>query len=348
MTLTEKEVEDIRADCFANDVTYNYDIVKHWDADKVFQFFENGGGGEGEELSSVKAADGTDPFEIPMPKEVTWQMNMAKTVAIITLNRPEAKNAMDDGIYEGLWRSCRRVLATPSLRVVFLTGSGAMFCAGGDPKTFQDTAAIMEEKRKAKAEGRPPKMEEPKKGEAFSDLLATINNLPVYVVGLANGSAMGGGFGLLSLCDMVIARKIAFFALSEVKLGVIPATISPYVVAKIGCSTARRLFMTGETIHVQKAVEIGLVQEVVDTADEMMKAAQKICEVMQSSAPQAVAAAKALVRTVQYKPITEELVDYTQAELVRVSCSKECEDGMLAVQQGKKAPWTQTPMDMPK
>ena len=108
------------------------------------------------------------------------------------------------------------------MRVLFMTGNGAMFCAGGDPKSFQA----------AQAAGKSGSGDNEKGASEFAELLKGMNNLPVYVVGLANGSAMGGGFGYLCCCDTVIARKTAFFALSEVKLGVIPATISPYVVAK--------------------------------------------------------------------------------------------------------------------
>ena len=188
----------------------------------------------------------------------------------------------------------------------------------------------------------------PAKGRQFSDLLFAFNALPCLVVGLANGSAMGGGFGLLCLCDTVVARKNCFFALSEVKLGVIPATISPYVVAKIGPSNARRLFMTGETIAADKAKEMGLVQEIVETPEELMKSAQKLCDLMVATAPGAVASAKELVRNVQYKVITPELMEMTQNELTRVSCSEECAGGMAAVQQGKKAPWTTVDLSIPK
>ena len=139
--------------------------------------------------------------------------------------------------------------------------------------------------------------------------------------------------------DCVIARKSAFFALSEVKLGVIPATISPYVVAKIGPSNARRLFMTGETINVDKAVACGLVQEVVDSPESLVKAAQAVCDTMTAAAPGAVAAAKRLVNAVQYKPITKEVMEYTAGQLAEVRMSEESTGGMIAVQAGKKAPW---------
>ena len=161
--------------------------------------------------------------------------------------------------------------------------------------------------------------------------------------------AVGGATflaGFLCCCDCVIARKTAFFALSEVKLGVIPATISPYVVAKIGPANARRLFMTGETVNCEKGKEIGLVQEVVDTPEALAKEAQKICDVMLLAAPGAVAAAKKLVTNVQYKPITPELQAYTAEQLAMVRMSEESTGGMIAVQAGKKAPWAQNAASM--
>ena len=274
-------------------------------------FFESGGGGEGAAPSTVVPEGGSDPFKQEMPKEVTWKMNATKTVAVISLNRPDAKNAINAGMQQGLELSIARVKASPSIRVVFLTGNGAMFCAGGDPKMFQANAASITEKGEDHS-------------GSFATMLANLNGLPVYVVALANGSAMGGGFGLLCCCDCVIARKTAFFALSEVKLGVIPATISPYVVAKIGPSNARRLFMTGETISGEKAIAAGLVQEVVDSPEALVVAAQKICDTMLLAAPGAVASAKDLVMAVQYRPITPELMKHTATELsrVRLPCHK--------------------------
>lgn len=322
---------------------YNYDTLKSWDEDKIRDYFESGGGGEGAAPPrDLSATGGVDPFSMEMPKEVKWQMNENKTVAIITLNRPDAKNAMDQGINEGLMLSVLRVKATTTLRVVFLTGAGAMFCAGGDPKGFQQAAAAGKAAAAAgTADGNSGS------ANAFADLLYDLNSLPCYVVALANGSAMGGGFGLLCCCDCVIARKTAYFALSEVKLGVIPATISPYVVAKIGPSNARRLFMTGETINVDKALANGLVQEVVDSQDALLKKAQEICNTMVLAAPGAVAAAKALVRGVQYKVITPELQSYTADQLAKVRMTDECDGGMKAVQAGAKPPWALEKIDMP-
>jgi len=343
MPLSKEEIEDIKSECFANDVTYNYDVLKDWNEDKVRDFFESGGGGEGSAPSTVVEPGGQDPFKIDMPKEVQWRMNADKTVAVITLNRPEAKNAIDGNIDGGIRLSIARVKATPSMRVVFLTGNGAMFCAGGDPKGFQAAAAAAKEAPAAGGDNMNDKS-----ANQFAQMLDDLNGLPVYLVGLANGSAMGGGFGFLCCCDCVIARKTAFFALSEVKLGVIPATISPYVVAKIGPSNARRLFMTGETINCEKAMQIGLIQEFVESPEALAKEAQKICDLMLLAAPGAAAAAKSLVRNVQYKPITTELMEYTAGQLAKVRKSDESAGGMVAVQAGKKPPWASKPLDFPK
>lgn len=200
--LSKEAIEDIKAECFANDITYNYDVLKDWDEDKVRDYFESGGGGEGAAASTVVAPGGVDPFMKEMPAECLWRHNADKSVAVITLNRPQNKNAIDDKITEGLVLAVERIHATPSLRVVFLTGNGAMFCAGGDPKGFLKAQELG---MAAKESG--GKDENSNSAGDFAELLRQLNSLPVYLVGLANGSAMGGGFGLLCCCDCVYARK---------------------------------------------------------------------------------------------------------------------------------------------
>ena len=341
----------MRAQCFASDVTYNYDVLKNWDEDKVREFFENGGGGEGaapstKVLDIADAKDGvqTDPYAASMPDECLWRINADKTVAVVTLNRPAAKNAMDDKLTQGMMLAVARAKCTPSLRVLFITGNGGMFCAGGDPKGFQAAKAAADA---AKASGETGDNANDASADAFANFLYDLNSLDCYVVALANGSAMGGGVGLLCCCDCVLARKTCYFALSEVKLGVIPATISPYVVAKIGPPNARRLFMTGETIPAEKALAMGLVQEVVTTPEELVKEAQKICDTLLLAAPGAVAAAKKLVMNVQYQPITKELQKYTANQLALVRATEESAGGMVAVQAGKKPPWASSPLTFP-
>ena len=201
MVLTVEEIEDIKAECFASDVSYNYEVLKDWDEDKVRDFFESGGGGEGAAPSAVVAPGQEDPYKIEMPKEVLWRTNAEKTVAVITLNRPAEKNALDEKINEGMVLSIARVKSTPSLRVVFLTGSGSMFCAGGDPKDFQKAQELGKQAAETGVDNNS------KGAQVFAKMLQDMNELPVYFVALANGSAMGGGFGFLCCCDCVVARK---------------------------------------------------------------------------------------------------------------------------------------------
>merc|ERR1719379_1367440 len=153
---------------------------------------------------------------------------------------------------------------------------------------------------------------------------------------MVQGHAMGGGVGLASICDVVIAIKNAQFVLSEVRLGVIPATISPYVVAKIGTTNAKRLFCTAESVKGQAAKDIGMVNEVVKTVAEGHALIKKICESITLCAPDAVSAAKRLVLGVAGQPLTETIQFFTAAELAKVTVGEEARVGMIAIQ--KKEP----------
>ncbi len=159
---------------------------------------------------------------------------------------------------------------------------------------------------------------------------------------------MGGGVGLLCVCDYVVIKHAASVALSEVKLGVIPATISPYVVGRVGAARARRLFMTGETLRAEQARDLGLVDEVVVTDADLRAAADRILAAAQSAAPGAAAAAKALVREVAAAPRrSDEILRYTAAELARVRLTDECAAGMKAVLAREKPPWAKAPLVYP-
>ena len=165
--------------------------------------------------------------------------------------RAQEKNAINQGVDLGLRMCLERVKRTPSIRVCFLTGEGAMFCAGGDPKGFQAAAAAQAQADAAVEAGTatPGQTNENQAGaNLFAEMLADLNSLPCFVVGLANGTAMGGGYGLLCCCDTVIAKKSAMFALSEVKLGVIPATISPFVIAKCHALLSRSALLAGTIV----------------------------------------------------------------------------------------------------
>lgn len=284
-------------------------------------------------------------MDMKLPAELRYEAN--EHVAVITLNRPQERNALDERLTLGLQIAVARIKASPALRVVFLTGNGPMFCAGGDPKGFQRMAAAAAEESSGNgADNQSNKNDE--SAVAFAKLLRELDELPVYVVALANGTAMGGGVGLLCVCDYVVIKHAASVALSEVKLGVIPATISPYVVGRVGAARARRLFMTGETLRAEQARDLGLVDEVVVTDADMRAAADRILAAAQSAAPGAAAAAKALVREVAAAPRgSDEILRYTAAELARVRLTDECAAGMKAVLAREKPPWAKAPLVYP-
>ena len=155
-------------------------------------------------------------------------------VARLTLNRPETKNAMSGALMRDLRAAARQLVADPAVRVIVLTGAGEVFSAGGDLKGMSQQAANTREGRIADA-------------TEFAETLAELNNLPKPLVGRINGSAFGGGLGLISICDIAIGLADATFRLSEVTLGLIPATISPFVVAKIGVPNSRRIMLNAGT-----------------------------------------------------------------------------------------------------
>jgi len=244
-------------------------------------------------------------------------------VAVVTLARPEKMNALNDRVGLGLWAAFEAMQKKPP-RVCILRAEGKMFCAGADTRSLSQ----------GKGGTQKP----------FGDLLHLIHTLPCLTIGVAQGGAYGGGFGLLSCCDIVIAVASAKFALSEVRLGMIPATISPYVIQKIGIAFAQRYFLTGEAFSAERAKEMGLISEVVPAAEHLTPAVQKILDNMTLCAPGAVAASKRLVQNVVNRPVVpgEELRAFTAGELRKVVKSPEVREGATAHQQKRKPRWAAT------
>ncbi|MBI2824673.1 MAG: crotonase/enoyl-CoA hydratase family protein [Planctomycetia bacterium] len=172
-------------------------------------------------------------------------------VALLALNRPEARNAMSQRMIEELRAAGRRLAADAQVRAVVLTGAGDHFCAGGDLKGMQQQAARSRQERIADA-------------TVLAETLAELNTLPRPVIGRINGSAFGGGLGLISICDIAIGVTTARFSMTEVRLGLVPATISPYVVARLGVRNARRVMLNATEMEAATAVELGLLDEVVE------------------------------------------------------------------------------------
>lgn len=280
-------------------------------------------------------------------------------IAYVTLNRPTANNAMNDGVSAGLMDSARILRSRPDIRIAVLTGNGRMFCAGGDPKSFQaaQAAAGVAASGEEGGEVRPPvpeasfivgaaqfceglsKQNAEKNSAALARVFYEWATLPQFTIALLNGSAMGGGVGLVCCCDMAVGVKTAHVTLSEVKLGVIPAVISPHVIRTIGAANAKKLFVTAENCTMQQAKSYGMVQRIVNDTSEFPAALKEIVGKIQSCAPGAVSAAKKCVLNTMNQPASESMLNYTAAEYARTRKGEECEEGMRAIASRTKPPW---------
>jgi len=246
-------------------------------------------------------------------------------VARLTLNRPEAKNAMSQQLMLELAAAARQLVADASVRAIVLTGSGEVFSAGGDLKGMTQQASNTREGRVHDA-------------TEFAKVLAELNALPKPLIGRINGSAFGGGLGLISICDMAIGLADSKFRLSEVTLGLIPATISPYVVAKIGVPNARRIMLNARMLDGNDAARLGLLDEVVSTVEQLDAAVEREVAALLHCAPGAVAAAKELIRFVSTHGAQENL-EYTAKALADSWETAEIREGIDAFLKKRKPNW---------
>lgn len=208
-------------------------------------------------------------------------------------------------------------------RAVVLRGTGPNFCAGADLNWMSRMVLYTRE-------------ENVRDSNQLAKMYALINECPLPVVGRIQGAAIGGGVGLVAVCDIVIAARDAKFGLSEVKLGILPAVISPYVIARIGQTHARALFLTGERFDVERALRIGLVHRVADDLDAAVK---ETLEQLMSSGPEAVRACKKLIAHVASREPSE-AIPYTIEAIAERRVSAEGQGGMQAFLKKEKAPWT--------
>jgi len=248
----------------------------------------------------------------------------ARGVATVTLNRPDIHNAFDDALIAELTGVLVGYGANPAVRALILTGAGKSFSAGADLGWMKRMAGYSYEENLADAAG-------------LARLMNVLDRLPKPTIGLINGAAYGGGVGLVACCDIAIASERATFCLSEVKLGIQPAAISPYVVAAIGPRQARRYFQTAEIIPADEARRIGLVHEVV-APDRMEAARDRILAAIFQGAPGAQADAKDLVFTVD-RPLTEAVMTETGRRIARRRASDEGREGIGAFLAKREPAW---------
>ena len=239
----------------------------------------------------------------------------------ITLNRPEVHNAFNDELIAeviGLFRD----VGKRNVRAVVLRGSGANFCAGADLNWMSRMVSYTRE-------------ENVRDASQLAKMYACINECPLPVIGRIQGAAIGGGVGLVAVCDIAIASADSKFGLSEVKLGILPAVISPYVIGKIGASHARALFLTGERFDAERALRIGLIHRI---ADDLDSAVAEAAAQIRSSGPEAVRECKKLIEHVASHDLLDS-VPYTIEAIATRRTSKEGQDGMAAFLKKEKPPW---------
>ena len=242
----------------------------------------------------------------------------------VTLNRPEVHNAFNEELIGELIDVIDR-LGERNVRAVVLRGSGANFCAGADLHWMSRMVGFSRE-------------ENIRDAAQMAKMFATLNSCPLPLIGRVHGAALGGGVGLAAVCDIVIAAADAKFGLTEVKLGILPAIISPYTLAKIGETHARALFLTGERFDAQRALRIGLVHRVVENADALDAAVDETTAQIKTSGPEAVREAKKLIARVAVSAI-EDAVPYTIETIATRRVSDEGQAAMKAFLKKEKPPW---------
>lgn len=245
--------------------------------------------------------------------------------ATVWLNRPEVHNAFDDTLIATLTGELRRVDADEKVRVVVLAGRGKSFSAGADLGWMKRMAGYTEAENRRDA-------------EALAELLRTLNFLGKPTIAAVQGNAYGGGVGLVACCDIAVAVEAASFALTEVRLGLTPATISPYVVAAIGERQARRYFLTAEAFNAHEAQRIGLVHQTCKP-DELPLIVAQIIDSLVACGPAAQAAAKDLVRRVARAPVDAGTIADTARRIAEIRVSPEGREGIAAFLEKRKATW---------
>jgi methylglutaconyl-CoA hydratase len=247
-------------------------------------------------------------------------------VATITLNRPDIHNAFDDVLIADLTGKIETLDADPCVRVIILTGAGKSFSAGADLNWMKRMAGYSHGENLADS-------------RALAKLMKVLNFASKPTIALVNGAAFGGGVGLAACCDIVIASERASFCLSEVKLGLIPAVISPYVVEAIGVNQARRYFRSAERFNAETAKQIGLVHEIV-VDDELAARGDEMANILLANGPAAIHAAKELIYAVANKPISDAVIDDTAHRIADQRASDEGREGVGAFLEKRPANWS--------
>ena len=246
-------------------------------------------------------------------------------VATITLNNPDKHNAFDDTMIAEMSAAFTSVDKDDSVRVVVLASAGKNFSAGGDLNWMKRMVDYDYDENLRDA-------------QALATMLNTLNNLSKPTIARVQGAAYGGAVGLVSCCDMAVASHAAKFCLSEVKIGLIPATISPYVIDAIGSRAARRYFLSAEIFSAQQALQLGLVSEVCEH-NEMDQKLNTLISALLSNSPAAITASKQLIKDVSGAPIDKAMISETSKRIADVRTSSEGQEGLSAFLEKRQPAW---------
>ena len=246
-------------------------------------------------------------------------------VARVTLNRPELRNAFDDALIAQLKQTFLEIEKDPAIRVMILAGNGPAFCAGADLNWMKRMAGYGYEQNLADAKG-------------LAEMLAALDRLPKPTIARVHGPVFAGGTGLVAACDIAVGTPEAKMCLSEAKLGLSPATISPYVMRAMGEREARRYFLTAEVFGAEEAMRIGMLSLLVPAA-ELDSAIQDLLKHLLAGGPEAHAKIKALIRTVAGRRPDDALVAETAQQIAEIRGSPEGKEGIAAFLEKRKAAW---------
>lgn len=247
-------------------------------------------------------------------------------VGILTLNKAERHNAFDDVLIAEVTAGLRELDADRRVRAVVLSSAGKSFCAGADLSWMRRVANYTLEENRLDA-------------YKLAELMTTLNELSKPTIARVHGPAYGGGVGLIAACDIAVATYEALFALTEVKLGLIPAVISPYVIAAIGERYSRRYMLSAERFSATEAYRIGLLHEIAPGVEQLDEAIGKILDSLLKNGPKAQAESKLLIRAVSGLPIDNLVKEDTVQRITRIRSSEEGKEGLTAFLEKRKASW---------
>ena len=255
----------------------------------------------------------------------TLEIEKSGPMATIWMNRPEVFNAFNEALIADLSAACIALDSDPVVRVVILAGRGRHFSAGADLNWMQRASASSQD-------------DNLKDARQFAQMLHLLSNLSKPTIARVQGMALGGGTGLAAACDMAVATTDAVFATSEVRFGIIPSVISPYVLRAIGPRQALRYFQSAERISAERALLIGLVNEVLP-AEQLDGGVAALAKELMLGAPQAQKAAKDLIEAIRERPLDAQLLEETAQRIARQRTTPEAKSGIGAFLEKRPAPW---------